>query len=92
MPRRSASIPPLVYVRMAAATRRVPGLRVAAPRDGQVQVYARGRLLTLPAARVSRARKPTSAPVVYGRLLAEYERVRRLMAGLGPRPVRGRAL
>jgi len=49
MPKRSASIPPLVYVRMAAATRRVPGLRVAAPRDGRVLVYARGRLLTLPA-------------------------------------------
>jgi hypothetical protein len=92
MSKRSARIPSLVYVRVTPAARRVPGLRVAAPRDGQVLVYARGRLLTLPAAQVSRARKPTSAPVVYGRLLAEYERVRRLMVGLGPRSVTRRAL
>lgn len=83
--------PALVYVRITPAARRVPGLRVAAPRDGQVQVYVHGRLLTLPAEPVSHARTSTSAPAVYAQLLAEDERGHRLMAGLRPRPLRRRA-
>jgi hypothetical protein len=59
MPKRSTGIPPLVYVRITPTGRRVPGLHAAAPRDGRVPAYARSQLLTLPAAQVSRARKPT---------------------------------
>lgn len=78
----------LVLVRLRPGQRRSPGLRIGAPDDDRVTVYLRGKLQRLPRAQVSRARTPSSAPVAYGRLLAEYERVRHLMASLRPRAPR----
>jgi len=89
--RHATTEPTLVYVKLELRRRRVPGLRVGAPHDGQVTVYVRGRLRTLPADAVSRARPRSSASATYGRLLAEYLRLQALLADLRPRSSRRRA-
>lgn len=86
-----AAEPTLVYVQLEPGRRRVSGLRVAAPHDRQVTVYVRGRLRTLPADTVSRARPRSSASATYGRLLAGYLRLQALLADLNSRSFRRRA-
>jgi hypothetical protein len=75
----------LVFVRLTDGDRRVSGLRVSRPENGVVRVYARGRTHTVPADRVSRARRSLAARAMHIRLAAEYARIQEAMEDLKPR-------
>lgn len=75
----------LVFVRLTEAGRRVSGLRVSPPENGLVRVFARGRTRTVPADRVSRARRSLAARALHIRLAAEYARIQVATEGLKPR-------
>ncbi len=55
------------------------------PENGMVRVFARGRTQTVPAARVSRARRSLAARALHIRLAAEYARIQAAMEELKPR-------
>ncbi len=82
----------LIFVRLIEDGRRISGLRVGRPENGLVRVYARGRTHTVPADRVSRARRSLAARALHIRLAAEYARIQAAMEDLKPRGRRIRRL
>ena len=82
-------IPPpsyaLVFVRLAESDRRVSGLRVGRPENGMIRVFERGRTHTVPADRISRARRSLAARALHIRLAGEYARIQAAMKDLKPK-------
>jgi len=75
----------LVFVRLTEGGRRVSSLRVGRPENREVRVCARGRTHTVPADRVSRARRSFSARALHVRLAGEYARIQAAIEDLKPR-------
>ncbi len=74
-----------VFVRLTEGGLRVSGLRVGRPENRTVRVFARGRTHTVPADRVSRARRSLAARSLHIRLAAEYAPIQVAMEELKPR-------